>query len=139
MLFTSVVSALSWSGIENSHWSVFACFYSSIVVALVAIVLSNQQETFLRLSLDGSPALSSTAVQLSFKASSKNLSERPRPNRLMIFALQSPMMMFVFATMMFLAGLCSTVYSPLVRKDIDWGHHLKACFQTTKTDLTAFF
>lgn len=83
----------------------------------------------MRLSLDGITPSNAEAVQRSLKADNNDLAEQPQENPWMIFALQSPMMSFVLASMMFLAGLCSTVYSPLV--ETVWGPHMKACRYAT--------
>ncbi|KAI9653779.1 MAG: hypothetical protein M1831_005646 [Alyxoria varia] len=43
LLFSSLVSALSWTTVQASHWSGPACWYAGIVWSLLAIVLGAQQ------------------------------------------------------------------------------------------------
>ncbi|KAI9668393.1 MAG: hypothetical protein M1831_001147 [Alyxoria varia] len=43
VLFSSIISALSWQAVENAHWSGSACWYAGIIWSLLAIVLGQQQ------------------------------------------------------------------------------------------------
>ena len=143
-LFTTVVSCLQWPGTQNGHWSAAASFYSCQLLAFVAIVTGSQQ----MLVLPGErPHDSDEEFDTSTGLDSKDRHEREkkesdkqylqavvrrlrdtrhedRPNPLLVFALQAPIMLLTLSFMAYLAGLCSVIFAPLARQPV-WGDNAK--------------
>jgi hypothetical protein len=47
VLFTSVISCLSWTNIDSRHWTGPALWYCSILLAIASVVLAAQQHMVL--------------------------------------------------------------------------------------------
>lgn len=110
ILFTSIISCLSWSNLSRSHWSGPALWYAGIILSLTSVVLGAQQTLEL-------PEASGTIDALTFKRRlTARHSNPPTPSRIMLFALQAPFMCMTYSIALFLAGLTSVVLSPLARQ-----------------------
>ena len=111
VIFSSVTSSLSWPSIPAAHWTVPALLYSSIVFALLAVVLGAQQQRVL-------PSIHSDASLACDIERIRNFRDRLRAgdgkNSNVVFALQSPLMMFTLSVASFLAALCALILSPIV-------------------------
>lgn len=103
-MFASVISALSWDNVNITHWSARANFYSSIIFALMSVILGAQQIMTLP-DVDDNAITAEDALEL------KLLLERHPTS--MKFAYQCPIMLFSFSLLTFLAGLFAFVFGPL--------------------------
>ena len=115
VIFASVPSCLAWDNVPSSHWSARGLFYSSIVLALVAIVTGAQQQMVLPSNdVDIKHADLDDFVTLLTRGNSDG-SPRSRSgrNHRLIFALQLPLMIFSLAVAAFLGGLLAVVFGPL--------------------------
>ena len=98
-------------------------FYLSTVFALVAIVSSSQQLWILP-RLDLAHALLTGDVReknrrIADLSAFLDRVQRARDGKLKakyLFALQAPIMLLTLSVLTFLAGLCSTIFSPLAVK-----------------------
>lgn len=144
LLFTSVVSCLQWPSTINAHWFAPTSFYSSILFALLAIVMGSQQLLLLPnetdpYSDDGFDALTAidtryTSEEETRKTEFKYLQKvvkrltttkhDDRPNPILVFALQTPIMLLTLSVMCFLTGLSTIVFAPLAKKG-GWGDEAK--------------
>ncbi|KAL8836069.1 MAG: hypothetical protein Q9176_006526 [Flavoplaca citrina] len=146
LLFTTVASCLQWPSVEDGHWSARACFYASLLLAFVAIVMGSQQMLLLPSQyLPGDPNGSHERAEaldpknrydqeLKFKddqyshAVVKRLCDTSRddgaPNSILLFAMQTPEMLLSGSVMTFLAGVCSVVFAPLAA-ELVWDENAK--------------
>ena len=93
-------------------------WYAALIFALVSIILGAQQTIIMPEASDGIDPL---IIKQRLLASD---SFTPRPNRLMLFVWQSPLMCISSSIMCFLAGLTSVVLSPLAQ-DPRWNEAAK--------------
>ena len=155
-LFTTVVSCLQWPGTQNGHWSAAASFYACQLLAFVAIVTGSQQ----MLVLPGErPHESDEEFDTSTGLDSKERHDREgkefdkqylqavvrrlrdtrhddRPNPLLVFALQAPIMLLTLSFMAYLAGLCSVIFAPLALQPV-WGDNAKVRLTTPPSSITS--
>ncbi|KAL9091177.1 MAG: hypothetical protein Q9159_001594 [Coniocarpon cinnabarinum] len=111
VVFTSVTQSLSWPSVANANWSASALLYSSVVLAIAAVVVGAQQQRVLPSFVDDAHLnFNEKSLQL-FR---ERLMFRDRKNRSVVFALQCPLMMLSFSVLSFLAAMCSTIFGPLV-------------------------
>lgn len=120
VLFASAISCLSWENILSSHWSARALFYSSIIFAFVAVVTGQQQQMVLPREEPGKDFEPSDTDLDKFTETIRNGGSE------VVFALQTPLMLFSLAAASFLAGLFSVVFSPL-GSNLEWGNDAKVC------------
>lgn len=115
VIFASVPSCLAWDNVPSSHWSARGLFYSSIVLALVAIVTGAQQQMVLPSNdVDIKHADLDDFVTLLTRGNSDGSPQsRSGRNHRLIFALQLPLMIFSLAVAAFLGGLLAVVFGPL--------------------------
>lgn len=109
VVIASVTSCISWQVISTSHWSASALFYSSIILAFVAIVAAAQQG----MVLPGDETLMATTNLPSISGMVTSGNELTHWQ--LVFVLQCPLMFFSFAVATFLAGLFAVVFGPLGR------------------------
>lgn len=121
ILFTSIISCLSWSNLSNTNWSGPAFWYAGIILALISIVLGAQQTMVLP---DMQDDIDSINIRNRLMAAN---TPQPRPSRIMLFVWQSPLMCLTYSIICFLAGLSSVVISPLVRQP-SWNDEAKVWF-----------
>ena len=119
----------------SGHWSASACFYSSILLSLVAVVLASQQllvlpnDTPWIRKLASVPG-SSQSVETGLRASTENEQYEQhlrsiatrfqdrcradgRPSSYHIITLQVPFMVLQLAGVTYIGGLCSVIFAPL--------------------------
>ncbi|KAL8794207.1 MAG: hypothetical protein Q9182_007628 [Xanthomendoza sp. 2 TL-2023] len=147
-IFTTVASCLQWPSTQEGHWSAAASFYVCMLLALVAIVTGSQQMLVLpqeRLpdsDEDPDKGSESSAASKSKDRYNKGLKEEDeqhlqavlkrlrdtsrnhRPNAVLVFALQTPMMLLAGSVVTFLAGICSVVFAPLAIQPV-WSDKAK--------------
>ncbi|KAK3059338.1 hypothetical protein LTS18_011100, partial [Coniosporium uncinatum] len=121
VIFASVISCLSWSNIENAHWSGPALWYASIVFAILAVVLGSQHSMLL-------PDMT-TQIDKDWKAIREsmtvgNADGTRRPSSITMFAWQGPTMCLSYSLVAFMAGLMSVVFSPWAQNMV-WGPEAK--------------
>ncbi|KAF3909569.1 hypothetical protein AA313_de0205487 [Arthrobotrys entomopaga] len=145
---TAIVTAtLSWAAVEQSHWVGIACFYSSLIMSIIGMLLSAQQVTLLTL-LGEFPDdwrrvkkkfIEGYLNQLLTEEKNHNLSDQivreiPRSERRyivhrwrlswqMIFVWQIPMMAVGYGFLFYIIGLSALVLTPLFRDG--WGDDAK--------------
>lgn len=111
------------------HWSGPALWYTAIVFSLIAIIPGAQQTMLMP---DFSPSLSNVSAIRKKLASGQDIeTDRDRviprrPSRLVLFALQAPLMCLAYSILLFLAGLTSVVLSPLSHNP-GWNAEAKVC------------
>lgn len=101
VFFTSLTSRLSWYNLSSQHWSGPALWYAGIILALIAVIIGNQQMLVIPDTSDTTAALT-LAIQKRLMTSD-SLSASPRPKRLMLFTWQAPLMSLSYAIICFLA------------------------------------
>lgn len=100
---------MSFWDLNSRHWSGPACWYSSIVLSIVA-VLSGAQQVIL---LDSFLLTESLAAR-------EHLCRRSEgPNWIAVFAWQTPLMFLSYSLIFYIAGLTSYVASP-VALNVQW-------------------
>ena len=57
-----------------------------------------------------------------------------RPNPLLVFALQAPIMLLTLSFMAYLAGLCSVIFAPLALQPV-WGDNAKVWLNTLPSSI----
>lgn len=121
MLFASVVSCLSWTGLDGRHWTAPAFWYCSIVLAITAVVLGAQQF----MVLDNVKPNDWKQFQRHLRVSDQG---EWRPERTMLYVWQSPLMALSYSMVLFMAGLLSYVISPFANKRL-WDEDAKVYFR----------
>lgn len=121
---------MTWPATAQAHWTAAALFYLSTVFALVAIISSSQQLWILpRLDLGTLSDVRekhrriedlSAFVHRVQKTNGRSGTLKPK----YIFALQAPIMLLTLSVLAFLAGMCSTIYSPLAQR-LAWNDDAK--------------
>ena len=124
-MFASTISCLSWSNLSSTHWSGRALWYSSIVLALMAVMLGAQQVMFLPDKFDGNAARE-FRKRLMVRSKEKMSRAELEPRQSVLFAWQAPLMCLSCSVVFFHAGLLAVVGSPLAGKK-GWGDEAKAC------------
>ena len=107
LLFTSVISSLSWSTVFERHWTGPAFWYASILLSLVGLVLGAQQVLVLE------SITSHTWQEMRRTLAWLDSEGTWHCRRLMLYTLQSPIQCFAYSVICFLAGFLSYVFSPL--------------------------
>ena len=111
VLFASTTTSLSWSKIDDRHWSAPALWYGAVLMALIAVVLGAHHTMML-------PELSATTSNFSTlrKKPRGNASAKDdvRPGRISLFSMHTPLMCLTYSIIFFLVGLASFVIGPLV-------------------------
>jgi len=131
-LFTTVATCVTWPSTDRAHWSASALFYMSMIFALVAIISSSQQLWILpRLDLGTLNSIHERQRRIddvsAFVSRVQKTDGHGNLKARYVFALQAPIMLLTFSVLLFLAGLCSTVCSPLARK-LEWNSDAKISF-----------
>lgn len=116
-----MATCLTWPATVRAHWTASALFYLSTVFALVAIVSSSQQLWILpRLDLGSTiNDVHEKHRRIEDLSAFVHRVQRTRDGKLKakyLFALQAPIMLLTLSVLAFLAGMCSTIYSPLAVK-----------------------
>lgn len=114
--FASAISTLSWTGLEGRHWTGPACWYTSIILAMVS-VLSGAQQTILLESLQNVG---------SQRARSRLYGKSSEPRWTVVFAWQCHLMFLSWALVFYFAGLTSYIASP-VAMNLVWDDNAKVC------------
>jgi hypothetical protein len=101
----------------------------SMIFALVAIISSSQQLWILpRLDLGTLNSIHERQRRIddvsAFVSRVQKTDGHGNLKARYVFALQAPIMLLTFSVLLFLAGLCSTVCSPLARK-LEWNSDAK--------------
>ena len=122
VFFTSLTSCLSWYNLSSRHWSGPALWYAGIILALIAVILGNQQVLVIPDTSD-TTAASTLAIQKRLMTSDSS-SASPRPKRLMLFTGQAPIMSLSYAMICFLVGMVAVVIGPLAGEQ-KWGDDAK--------------
>lgn len=120
---------MTWPSTERAHWSAVALFYQSTVFALVAIISSSQQLWILpRLDLDTLTDVNEVHRRIEdmsmFIHKVQKSSGHGTLKAKYIFALQAPIMLLTVSVLAFLAGMCSTIFSPLAQ-NLAWNSDAK--------------
>ncbi|TAQ86448.1 hypothetical protein B7494_g5222 [Chlorociboria aeruginascens] len=134
ILAAAVIGCFSWQPISNRFWIGSACWYSSLVLSIIAILLSSSQAFIFN-------ALNPPSLQLQsggdFRRYLALIMVIP-PSRLqrieqdtwrthpqdyvirwkMVFTWQAPMMLMSYASLFFLVGLTVYVCTPLFRGEV---------------------
>ncbi|KAL8993025.1 MAG: hypothetical protein Q9169_006655 [Polycauliona sp. 2 TL-2023] len=144
LLFTTVASCLQWPSVIEGHWSARACFYASILICFIAIVMGSQQMLLLpherppsEIPGDNVAARDSNMTyeremkekeELYLRAIVKRLCDTQRedggPNLILLFVMQAPEMLLTGSAVAFMAGLTSVVFAPLANS-ISWDDNAK--------------
>lgn len=133
-MFASVTGCMSWDAVKASHWTGRAFWESSLIFAICAILTGAQQTLYLGTSTLVAQLNSREIRELkSSLASRGNKSAVQKACPLVVFAWQAPLMLLCYAVVCFLAGLCSIVYSPLVRA-LQWNADARVCTRSDGED-----
>lgn len=113
MIFTSIIEALGWDGVNESHWVVRGSWYISILLSLFSVVLGAQQtvlnDTRTRDDLYIPWRKLCPAVESDRK-------DHQRPNWALVLAWQGPLMFLSYSLVMFMVGLTAYIITPVARK-----------------------
>jgi hypothetical protein len=102
VMFSTVTGALQWPDIDSRYWLGPACWYSSLVLAIAAVILAAQQ-TILLETLKSNDNLE--CYQEHFWGTT-------HPRWWLLFAWQAPFMLLNYSIFLFLIGLCSHIGNP---------------------------
>jgi hypothetical protein len=151
-----VIGSFSWTTIEEAYWLTHGFWHSSLIFAVLGILLSASEVTVLHLLgpvetrvkyiryRDDSEFKRYEPLLLSC---TKTLSPKQyRPRRKMVFTWQRPLMFMSYSVCAFLAGLTVLVCTPLIRGGGNWtaGHsvsrlELRAAVLLTSLDCCYVF
>jgi len=122
VMFSSVISCLSWTNLEGRHWVGPAFWYASIGLAITSVVLAAQQ----MLVIDGLQ-LSSNTTLIRERLISQGPDGQNKPRRIMLHVWQVPTECLSYSISTFLVGLMSHIYSPVAQK-MAWNSDAKVSF-----------
>ena len=135
VLAGAVIGSFSWFSINDAFWLASGCWYASLVLSVLGILLSAQQmavfhflgeiprsdSTIARAMVDRYRPLLIESTTRNGPGRRKNRqtleTETPRfrPKRSMVFTWQCPMMFMSYSVCLFLLGLTMVVITPLIR------------------------
>lgn len=129
----AVIGTFSWNNVGDAYWLTRACWYLTLLLAVLGILLSAQQVTVLNF-LGDIPAFDDDSAEETVDrymplliSGARHLTNQPeaqcrkgypgpcRPNKRMMFVWQCPIMFMSYSASLFLAGLTVLVITPLIR------------------------
>ncbi|KAF1977177.1 hypothetical protein BU23DRAFT_500977 [Bimuria novae-zelandiae CBS 107.79] len=140
VLAAAVIGAFSWTTVEEAHWLTHGLWHSSLILAVLGILLSASEVTVLYIL---GPTHSSTVKPHQLKpfltryqplllSLTNNPTQIFVPRRKMVFTWQGPLMFMSYSVCTFLAGLTVLVCTPLIRfkRDDCWnaGHNIAVIY-----------
>ena len=137
ILAAAVIGSFSWEPSSDAYWLAPAFWYCSLVLSILAIILSTQQIAVLDLLTarrgKGTPISSNAEIRsyLPLMLTQINRNEREmgienddlgtwKPRWKMVFTWQCPTMFLAYSVLFFLGGLTLFVCTPLIRRK-PWG------------------
>jgi len=102
VMFSTVTGTLQWPDLDSRYWLGPACWYSSLVLAIAAVILAAQQ-TILLETLESNYNL---------ECYREHFWGTTHPRGWLLFAWQAPFMLLNYSIFLFLIGLCSHIGSP---------------------------
>ena len=133
VLAGAVIGSFSWFSITDAFWLASACWYTSLFLSVLGILLSAQQMAVFQFLGDVPhsdcrlarstmnryrPLLIERAPSGGSGSNTQTLNteiQRYRPKRSMVFTWQCPMMFMSYSVCLFLLGLTLVVITPLIR------------------------
>ena len=124
VLAAAVIGAFSWTTVEEAHWLTHGMWHSSLILAVLGILLSASEVTVLYYLGPSTSIARLTPVQAKLLLqryrplllSAMKTSNRPFvPRRKMMFTWQAPLMFMSYSVCTFLGGLTVLVCTPLIR------------------------
>lgn len=129
VLAGAVIGSFSWFSITSAFWLASACWYASLVLSILAILLAAQQISVFHFlgdvsELDPKSGRSTferyRSLLIENVPNNRNQSLDPEVSRFrskstMVFIWQCPMMFMSYSVCLFLLGLTLVVITPLIR------------------------
>ncbi|KAF1851255.1 uncharacterized protein K460DRAFT_382724 [Cucurbitaria berberidis CBS 394.84] len=148
VLAAAVIGAFSWTTIENAYWLTHAFWHSSLILAILCILLSASEITVLHLlgplqSISQSFRDANTVERYKPLLLSFGTDNIPKyvPRKKMVVTWQGPLMFMSYSVCTFLAGLTILVCTPFIRHGRNWttGHNIATMYlMVLAGGLTAF-
>lgn len=146
VLAAAVIGSFSWTTIEEAYWLTHGFWHSSLIFAVLGILLSASEVTVLHLlgPVETRPKYHDNGdfkryEPLLLSRSNSSHSKRFVPRRKMVFTWQGPLMFMSYSVCAFLAGLTVLVCTPLIRGGAGWtaGHSVSQIQAQTVVFLTS--
>lgn len=131
VLAAAVIGSFSWTTIEEAYWLTHGFWHSSLIFAILGILLCASEVTVLHLlgPVKTSPTFHKKEDFEKYKPLLLSPSRTPHgprfvPRKKMVFTWQGPLMFMSYSVCTFLAGLTVLVCTPLIRGGSGWtaGH-----------------
>ncbi|KAK7180470.1 hypothetical protein DPSP01_009993 [Paraphaeosphaeria sporulosa] len=150
VLAAAVIGAFSWTTVEEAHWLTHGLWHSSLILAVLGILLSASGVTVLYILGPTQTTIKPYRSRLILQRYNPLLLSRSNdssqlfvPRRKMMFTWQGPLMFMSYSVCTFLGGLTILVCTPLIRYQHgdNWnsGHNIAVVYLVVMTLAGALF
>jgi hypothetical protein len=124
VLAAAVIGAFSWTTVEEAYWLTHGLWHSSLILAVLGILLSASEVTVLHIlgpvplhNKPGRGEMLFRTYRPLLISETKTAAQSFIPRKKMVFTWQGPLMFMSYSVCAFLVGLTVLVCTPFIRRE----------------------